>query len=172
MHISKNAVVTDDEYEKRWDAIALQLGYIVIFWSRIEFYLARAFFGVTEATEAASNVLARRLNASTIETIILELLPAIPEDEATAIRAWVKKIQAARKWRNSSLHSILVDQKRDGAWHPSRVEFGIGKDGAARISGEKITLAELTSFREDLGTIAKEYRTLPERARIGIQQND
>jgi len=162
----------DSEYEAKWDEIALQLGHIVIHWSRIEFYLARTFYGVSGASEALSNVLVRRLGASTLEAVLLDLLSGVEADQAIPIREWVRSVKRARVWRNSALHSVLADQKDEGEWHPTKLKFGIDADGNAEISGERITPQELRVFKDELGRLAREHGKLPELARSGIVSVD
>jgi hypothetical protein len=170
--VSEDTFMSDSEYEEKWDAIALQLGHIVIHWSRIEFYLARTFYGITGTSEAVSNVLVRRLGANTLETVILDLLVGLETHQSVPIREWVQSVKKARHWRNSALHSVLADRKDDGEWHPTKLRFGVNADGDAEISGERITPDELREFRTELGRLAVNHGKLPEVARLGIASVD
>ena len=105
----------------RWDEIALELGHVVIEWSKIEFYLSRIFVGVTCATEPVAALLIRRLAGSGMDATVGPLLATLLPGEAGPIKAWLSDVKTLRKRRNAILHGTLVNQSDGEAWHPTNI---------------------------------------------------
>jgi hypothetical protein len=157
----------------RWEEIALELGHVVIEWSKIEFYLSRIFAGITGATEPVAVLLSRRLAGSGMDAIVGSLLATLPPAEAGPIKSWLRDVKALRERRNTLLHGTLVNQSDGEAWHATNIEYSFNKStGEASFIGTRLVASDLRAFRAEMKVLAEAYTKLPPTARRGVIVGD
>ena len=169
---------TEDEAEAavtdRWAGVELELGKLVVAWSKVDFFVSRVFVGLARLSEPAATLLIRRLKGEGMEQIIFSLLRAWePASDAEQIGAWMQKVKKVREERNALFHGALVDQFDGVQWQPTNIAYVFDKaTGVASLGGPRLSVEMLSGLRAQLREISAEYNKLPAVAHEGITVGD
>lgn len=160
---------SDGDGDPKWEEIALELGRLVIAWSKLEFFVTRVFVGLTGVVNPAETVLVRRLNANTMEQVIGDLLASRPAAEREPLVAWMKRVADLRKARNQLLHGSLVEQYDGDSWLPTLISYQFDRQtGKASFGGPRIVADDLRRLHDHVREVFHLYESLPIVAREGI----
>jgi hypothetical protein len=159
-------------FEARWAGVELELGRLIIAWSKVEFYVSRIFVGLAKLQEPAATLLIKRLKGEGMSAIIFGLLKRWDAAEAEPITAWMKHVQAIREERNNLFHGAMVDQFDGVEWQPTNINYMFDAEGVATLGGPRLTAEGLAELRAKMVDAQRDYGKLPEVAWEGITIND
>lgn len=142
---------THPDEEVAWsyddEAIAAQLGRLVMAWSRIEWLLLTQVASmVSPAYPSRSLVALERAPVSRLLLVLERLRPSLgltPADMA-ALDTWRGAVEAARQARNNALHKGYGRVSDDDDWAPVRFQWRRDpKSGQVHLDSEGVTAADI-----------------------------
>lgn len=140
------------------------LGEVVIAWSNVTDCLEELFAHLADIDDAfVLGVFVEKIRDGQLDEVVSSLAARAEAPARDAIRAWIKRLKAARKQRNDYLHSVYMPmQHSDGEQHL----FLLGRrvlnrqNGTAEPNINKLLSANLTALKDELLEIRNLYERL------------
>lgn len=140
------------------------LGQVVIAWSNVTDCLEELFAHLAEIDDAfVLGVFVEKIRDGQLDEVVSSLAARTEDPTRDAIRAWIKRLKAARKQRNEYLHGVYMPLKHsDGEQHL----YLLGRralnrqNGTAQPSINKLLSANLGALNSELLEIRDLYERL------------
>lgn len=140
------------------------LGEVVIAWSNVTDCLEELFAHLADIDDAfVLGVFVEKIRDGQLDDVVSSLAARADDRPRDAVRAWIKRLKAARKQRNEYLHGVYMPlQHSDGEMHL----YLLGRralnrqNGTAEPSINKLLSANLSALHDELVEIRIQYEQL------------
>lgn len=164
---------THPDEEVTWsyddEAIATQLGRLVMAWSRIEWLLLTQVANLVSPTQPPRALVAlERTPVSRLLLVLERLRPSLDLSPAdlVALDAWRSAVDSARIARNNALHKGYARISDDDDWAPVRFQWKRDpKTGLVHLDSEGVTAADIEAALHLVKKAGETWETLSLAAR-------